>query len=141
MEPPSRLSSISLPFSDGSVDSVGGDDASSHPCQWLSWISNPQHATPIRPLLVLLATLAGAVVIEGQRAGQATGPLNQRESPVVFQNVAPAAGLDFQHVNGASPEKHMVETMGSGGLFFDYDNDGWLDVFLVDGGSVVDRQV
>ena len=34
----------------------------------------------------------------------------------------------------------MVETMGSGGLFFDYDNDGWLDIFLVDGGSLEDRQ-
>ena len=31
--------------------------------------------------------------------------------------------------------------MGSGGLFLDYDNDGWLDVFLVDGGSVADAQV
>src|SRR5438034_6024534 len=59
----------------------------------------------------------------------------------VFANVAKDAGLDFQHTNGASPEKHMVETMGSGGLFFDYDGDGWLDIFLVDGGSVVDRQV
>ena len=31
--------------------------------------------------------------------------------------------------------------MGSGGLFFDYDNDGWIDVFLVDGGSLADPQV
>ena len=31
--------------------------------------------------------------------------------------------------------------MGSGGVFFDYDNDGWVDVFLVDGGSVADPKV
>ena len=31
--------------------------------------------------------------------------------------------------------------MGSGGLFFDYDEDGWVDVFLVDGGSLVDAKV
>ena len=55
--------------------------------------------------------------------------------------VGRAAGLDFRHVNGASPEKHLVETMGSGGLFFDYDNDGWIDVFLVDGGSLADPAV
>ena len=30
--------------------------------------------------------------------------------------------------------------MGSGGLFFDYDNDGWIDIFLVDGGSLADRR-
>jgi hypothetical protein len=59
----------------------------------------------------------------------------------MFENIATQAGLDFRHTNGASPEKHMVETMGSGGLFFDYDNDGWLDIFLVDGGSVTDRNV
>jgi hypothetical protein len=44
-------------------------------------------------------------------------------------------------VNGASPEKYLVETMGSGGLFFDYNNDSRVDVFLVDGGSLADRQI
>jgi hypothetical protein len=60
---------------------------------------------------------------------------------VIFSDITRSAGIDFQHTNGATPEKHMVETMGSGGLFFDYDKDGWPDIFLIDGGSVVDRQV
>ena len=47
----------------------------------------------------------------------------------------------FHHTNGASAEKHLVETMGSGGLFFDYDGDGWIDIFLVDGGSIADAAV
>ena len=59
-------------------------------------------------------------------------------SPVTFRDVASESGVIFTHTNGASPAKHIVETMGSGGLLFDYDGDGWLDVFLVDGGSVVD---
>ena len=59
-------------------------------------------------------------------------------SPVLFRDVAAESGVTFTHTNGASPSKHIVETMGSGGLLFDYDGDGWLDVFLVDGGSVVD---
>ena len=45
------------------------------------------------------------------------------------------------HVNGASSEKFLAEIMGGGGLFFDFDNDGWLDVFLVDSGSVADPSV
>jgi enediyne biosynthesis protein E4 len=63
------------------------------------------------------------------------------ESPVQFTDITRDAGLDFRHINGASPEKHLVETIGSGGLFFDFDNDGWVDIFLVDGGSVSDPQL
>jgi enediyne biosynthesis protein E4 len=58
-----------------------------------------------------------------------------------FTDVTRDAGISFQHVNGASPEKHLVETMGSGGLFFDFDGDGWIDIFLVDGGSLADPAV
>ena len=60
---------------------------------------------------------------------------------VLFHDVSTAAGLIFTHVNGASPDKHFAEIMGSGGLFFDFDNDGWIDVFLVDGGSKADPVV
>jgi enediyne biosynthesis protein E4 len=59
-------------------------------------------------------------------------------SNVRFTDISGSAGLHFRHINGASPEKHLAETMGSGGLFFDFDNDGWIDIFLVDGGSLAD---
>src|SRR5687767_15604898 len=62
-------------------------------------------------------------------------------STLQFVDVTRQAGIDFHHVNGASPDKHLVETMGSGGLFFDFDNNGWLDVFLVDGGSLADPTI
>ena len=75
------------------------------------------------------AMLAGGIVLSG-----ATDPIR-------FIDVTREAGIDFLHINGASPDKHLVETMGSGGLFFDYDNDGWLDIFLVDGGSLADPVV
>jgi hypothetical protein len=58
-----------------------------------------------------------------------------------FRDVASQAGLDFTHISGASDEKFFPEIIGSGGLFLDFDNDGWLDVFLVDGGSYADPAV
>ena len=60
------------------------------------------------------------------------------QARVTFTDVTQQSGVHFRHVNGASPDKHLVETMGSGGLFFDYDSDGWIDIFLVDGGSLAD---
>ena len=56
----------------------------------------------------------------------------------MFRDIAAAAGVGVTHVNGASPDKYFAEIMGSGGLFFDFDDDGWLDIFIVDGGSVAD---
>jgi hypothetical protein len=67
--------------------------------------------------------------------------LASAQKSVTFDNIAAAAGVTFTHVNGASPDKYLAETMGSGGLFFDYDNDGWIDLFLVDGGSLADAAV
>ena len=40
-----------------------------------------------------------------------------------FVDITEFAGIDFTHVTGASGEKYMVETMGAGAVFFDYDGD------------------
>jgi hypothetical protein len=59
----------------------------------------------------------------------------------MFRDVARSAGLNFVHVSGASEQRFLPEILGPGGLFLDFDDDGWLDVFLVDGGSLADATV
>ncbi len=54
----------------------------------------------------------------------------------VFTAVEEAAGLDFRHVRGFTGAWYMPETMGSGCGWLDYDNDGWLDAYLVQSGPV-----
>jgi hypothetical protein len=48
-------------------------------------------------------------------------------------DVTAAAGIDFRHNSGAFGEKYLPETLGAGCAFFDYDNDGWQDILLVNG--------
>ena len=78
-------------------------------------------------IIALLAVVAASAIVLA-----ADNPLPQ------FIDVARQAGVTFHHTSGASADKHLVETMGSGGLFFDYDGDGWIDIFVVDGGSITD---
>jgi len=86
--------------------------------------------------LVLLAAIGSThVLVSARSERQGTGG-SAIARAVTFDNVAAAAGLTFTHLNGASEEKYLVETMGSGAVLFDYDGDGWLDAFFVDGGSL-----
>jgi hypothetical protein len=50
---------------------------------------------------------------------------------VRFVDVTASAGIQFKHDNAASAEKYLIETMGSGAAWLDFDNDGYMDLFLV----------
>jgi len=51
----------------------------------------------------------------------------------VFTDVTQAAGIDFKHSYGDDHLSNIVEGTGSGACFFDYNNDGWLDIYFVNG--------
>src|SRR3954462_3927837 len=118
------------------------------------------------PLLLVLAVLLAASVMkvsaqntdlheppQAQPMGVSTGPPRPAVkdakmrpitaggfvdgAPVVFEDVTPSSVLDnFLHRSG-SPEKAMIlESVGSGAALLDYDNDGWLDIYLLNGSTV-----
>ena len=52
-----------------------------------------------------------------------------------FESVPPAStGIHWSHVNGMSDARHLPETVGAGSAFFDFDGDGWMDIYLVNSG-------
>ena len=60
-----------------------------------------------------------------------------KTGPVVFQNVAAQAGLTRWRNLTGSPQKHVIiEAKGSGVCLLDYDGDGWLDIYLVNGSTL-----
>ena len=77
-------------------------------------------------LAILLAVPSGGPgwLLAVQEDGQAS------RSGVVFTEVTRKAGIDFQHANAATGEKYLIETMGPGCAFLDYDADGYLDIFF-----------
>src|SRR6187551_1222031 len=77
--------------------------------------------------LVLFLALAGAVA-------WAAPP--ERVEPVVFEEVAAARGLRFTTNSGRTARRHQPETMVSGVALLDYDGDGRLDVYAVNGAPI-----
>ena len=59
---------------------------------------------------------------------------------VRFVDVTAQAGIGFRHVNSATSLKYLIETVSGGVGFLDYDNDGWLDIYCVNGAPLSDPQ-
>jgi hypothetical protein len=53
----------------------------------------------------------------------------------IFSDVTTEAGLTWRQFNGFSSDRYLIETMGGGVGLFDVDDDGWLDIFLLNGGE------
>ncbi len=77
--------------------------------------------------------LAAATIVLGVLALHAFAPA---PSSIRFRDIAQSAGVHFVTENCPTPEKHQPETMPAGVALFDYDGDGLLDIYLVNGAEM-----
>jgi hypothetical protein len=57
-------------------------------------------------------------------------------APVTFSDITPQTGIHFKDTNSPTPEKYLIETMTGGVALIDYDNDGYPDIFVVNGARI-----
>src|SRR5260370_29925405 len=65
-------------------------------------------------------------------------PAASSKGTAKFTEVASTLGMSFEYVASHTSRKYLIETMGSGVALFDYDNDGRLDIFVVNGAPLSD---
>jgi hypothetical protein len=82
------------------------------------------------------AALLSVLAFGAAGPGRQTSERPNSRTPPLFVESASSIGIDFTHVNGAAGQYYMAEQMGAGVALIDYDGDGDLDVFLVQGGSL-----
>ncbi len=88
---------------------------------------------PMRGFLIAIGVCAALVICATRLPSQQTA-----SGPVVFENVIRSSAVRFVMNNSASPARHQVETMIAGVALFDYDNDGLLDIYFVNGAHIPD---
>jgi len=89
-----------------------------------------------RAFFVPVLTLALFVAACGRDAGRETGA---KPVAALFEDVTDAAGVQFTHANGMSGDFYFAEIIGSGVALFDYDNDGRLDLLVLQGAPLGKR--
>lgn len=81
-------------------------------------------------LLLLVGAACDPSPVNNDRSSSSTPP-----APLLFEEISDEVGLKFVHDSGSRGDFFMPEHIGSGGALFDYDNDGRLDIFLIQCGG------
>src|SRR6266851_470807 len=103
---------------------------------FLQSLSRSASVLPLEKVLAIALPkkLLPAFLSLGTASEQSTNAAAANDLGVTFLNVARESGLNTKTIfGGEHKNKYLLETTGCGVAFYDYDNDGWLDIFLVNG--------
>jgi tetratricopeptide (TPR) repeat protein len=100
----------------------------------LDRVAREIHAAENRSGASLLDLVGNSVGSTSAATAVPNQPAVESQSTIKFRDDSAATGLCFTYRNGESAEHQIPETIGGGVAVFDYDSDGWLDVYLVQGG-------
>ena len=89
----------------------------------------------MRYSIIVIVVAALTVGLGALEVGSAPTP-----SPIRFENIAAKAGVNFITRNSPTSNKNQIETMVAGVALLDYDGDGWLDIYLVNGAAIPSLQ-
>jgi enediyne biosynthesis protein E4 len=91
--------------------------------------------------LLLRVVLPQPVRAQTRRSSAPSSARKEKDAaayPISFVDIAKRAGIDFHLTCGGPEKRYIMESMCGGVAVFDYDNDGWMDIFLVDGSTLAD---
>jgi len=95
------------------------------------WSNKCKNRFPLYSLL-----LAGTVLLcqaSCRRSLDSSGTGTPASSGILLKDVSKSVGITFQHTDGSSGEHYIIEPMSAGLALFDYDNDGFIDIYFLNG--------
>jgi enediyne biosynthesis protein E4 len=97
---------------------------------------NPQGMANLMKCRAFVLLLCIALALHLPLTCVAQRTVGMAKTRVTFEEVpVKTSGITWVHNNAHSPERHLPEAVGAGCAFFDYDNDGWMDIYLVNSGA------
>ena len=107
---------------------------------WLSSAGSVIGGRSRRPswlaLLLVVSLLGGVRAVSGERPANPGTPPGDRGMGIRLVDVAEQAGVTVLNITGELTKDYILEVNGNGAAFFDYDNDGYLDILIVNGSTL-----